>query len=154
MTAPADELTLRSATMDDLPVLTVLNLQLIEDQRHDNPAGPDDVEQRMRRWLDGSYQVRLIEFADTVVAYAVWRADADGVYLRQFFVACDKRRSAWVAERLRCSASNGKTKRYAWTFCCTTSRPWPSTAPSDFRTTPLVCAAIHNLRQGPEPVVR
>lgn len=93
MTAPADELTLRSATMDDLPVLTVLNLQLIEDQRHDNPAGPDDVEQRMRRWLNGSYQVRLIEFADTVVAYAVWRADADGVYLRQFFVARDKRRS-------------------------------------------------------------
>lgn len=85
------ELVLRRARTADLPVLTALNQQLIDDQGHDNPAGPAQLEARMRRWLGGLYCVALIESAGAPVAHAVWREDDDGVHVRQFFVVRDHR---------------------------------------------------------------
>jgi ribosomal protein S18 acetylase RimI-like enzyme len=41
----------------------------------------------------GEYTVALFELGDEIVAYAVWRDDADGIYVRHFFVARSFRRS-------------------------------------------------------------
>ncbi len=47
----------------------------------------------MRRWLSGEYTVEIFESHGAPVAYVVWRGDDDGVYVRQFFVVRDQRRS-------------------------------------------------------------
>lgn len=90
MNASSDELALRRVTTADLHVL---NKQLIEDQNHDNPSDLAALERRMHRWLSGAYTVGIIESDGAPAAYAVWREDEDGVYLRQFFVVREQRRS-------------------------------------------------------------
>jgi ribosomal protein S18 acetylase RimI-like enzyme len=87
------ELALRMATADDLAALVALNQQLIEDQQYDNPLPPAGLRERMARWVAGEYTVALFELGDEIVAYAVWRDDADGIYVRHFFVARSFRRS-------------------------------------------------------------
>ncbi|SNT37994.1 Acetyltransferase (GNAT) family protein [Asanoa hainanensis] len=70
-----------------------MNRHLIEDQRHHSTATDADLEARMRRWVSGDqYAVALIERDGLPVAYAVWRDDEDGIYVRQFFVSRDHRR--------------------------------------------------------------
>ncbi|HET9255804.1 MAG TPA: GNAT family N-acetyltransferase [Pseudonocardiaceae bacterium] len=93
MTRTSPALTLRPAVMDDLPVLTVLNQQLIEDQHHGDPATLAELGRRMRQWLSGDYRVDIAESGGAPVAYAVWREDEDGILLRQFYVARGRRRT-------------------------------------------------------------
>jgi len=86
--------TVRLATPADVAALVVMNRHLIEDQHHDSTASDDDLERRMRQWITGTeYEVGVVELEDGPVAYAVWRDDEDGIYLRQFFVSRDHRRS-------------------------------------------------------------
>jgi len=42
----------RPGTTDDCPQLARLNLQLIRDEGHRNPMTSDELEARMRTWLD------------------------------------------------------------------------------------------------------
>lgn len=93
MSHAAGHLAVRQATPADLAVLTAFNRQLIDDQVHDNPSGTAELERRMLGWLSGAYRVALIECDGVPVAYAVWREDEDGVYLRQFFVVRERRRT-------------------------------------------------------------
>ncbi|WP_090799830.1 GNAT family N-acetyltransferase [Asanoa ishikariensis] len=87
------ELVARSAALVDAPLLAVLNRHLIEDQHHHSTATDADLEARMRRWISGGqYAVAFIERGGLPVAYAVWRDDEDGIYVRQFFVSRDHRR--------------------------------------------------------------
>ncbi|WP_239083968.1 GNAT family N-acetyltransferase [Asanoa ishikariensis] len=47
----------------------------------------------MRRWISGDrYAVAIVDRDGLPVAYAVWRNDEDGIYVRQFFVGRDHRR--------------------------------------------------------------
>src|SRR4051812_26770399 len=87
-------LTVRAAGIDDIALLATLNRHLIEDQRHPTTATDADLRDRMRRWItaDG-YQVALVHDDGDPVAYAVWRDDEDGIYVRQFFVVRHRRRS-------------------------------------------------------------
>src|ERR1700733_7013131 len=87
------DLTLRPATVDDLPLLTTLNQQLIEDQEYDSPASRDELEQRMLRWISGKYQVGIFDIDGTAAAYSVWREDEEELYVRHFFVSRDHRRA-------------------------------------------------------------
>lgn len=82
----------RVATAADLPALTRMNQQLIEDERHRNPMNLAELETRMRSMLDADYTATLFELDSRLVAYALWREEPDWVYLRQFFVARDYRR--------------------------------------------------------------
>lgn len=82
----------RFATLDDCRLLAELNQQLIRDEGHRNPMTVPELEQRMRGWLAGEYRAILYEEGGEVVAYALFREQADEIYLRQFFVARHKRR--------------------------------------------------------------
>lgn len=73
--------------------LSVFNQQLIQDEGHDRKATLVELEQRMARWLSGSYVVALVELNEQPVAFASWREDEDGIYLRQFYVARNQRRA-------------------------------------------------------------
>jgi GNAT superfamily N-acetyltransferase len=93
MATPSNgKLMFRSATPLDCPLLAELNHQLIQDEGHRNPMTVPQLEARMRSWLAGEY--RAVMFADQgeLVAYALYREQAEEIYLRQLFVLRHRRR--------------------------------------------------------------
>jgi GNAT superfamily N-acetyltransferase len=82
----------RTATLDDVSLLASLNRQLIEDEDHRNPMTLPELEDRMQRWLSGSYAATLFSENDVPVAYALWRDRPDWIDLRHFFVDRSARR--------------------------------------------------------------
>jgi ribosomal protein S18 acetylase RimI-like enzyme len=82
----------RPATLDEAPLLARLNKQLIEDEGHANPMTVPELEARMRGWLAGEYRAILFYQGGAVVAYALYRPEGAGIYLRHLFVAREQRR--------------------------------------------------------------
>lgn len=82
----------RPANPADVSLLAELNHQLIRDEGHRNPMTVPELEERMRGWLAGEYQAIIFEDDLGVVAYALYRDDGSGIYLRQFFVTRHRRR--------------------------------------------------------------
>ena len=82
----------RRATVDDCALLADLNHQLIRDEGHRNRMTVSELEGRMRGWLMGEYAAMIFEAGGEVVAYALFREQADEIYLRQLFVARHHRR--------------------------------------------------------------
>ena len=82
----------RFATFDDSAQLARLNHQLIQDKGHRNRMTVPELEQRMRNWLACEYRAVLYEEAGEVVACALFREQAEEIYLRQLFVAQHRRR--------------------------------------------------------------
>jgi len=82
----------RRATSDDCGLLAELNHQLIRDEGHRNRMSVAELEQRMREWLATEYTAILFEDGGEVVAYGLYREEDDEIYLRQLFVARNRRR--------------------------------------------------------------
>ena len=85
-------MTFRPATIDDCPLLAVLNRQLIRDEGHRNRMTVAELEQRMRGWLSSEYRAVMCEDSGEVVAYALFREQPEEIYLRQLFVVRRRRR--------------------------------------------------------------
>jgi len=85
-------MTFRQATLDDRALLAELNHQLIRDEGHRNRMTVAELEQRMRGWLASEYAAIIFEEDKEIVAYALYREQAEEVYLRQLFVVRDRRR--------------------------------------------------------------
>jgi predicted GNAT family acetyltransferase len=81
----------RLAGKSDVPLLAELNQQLIRDEGHGNPMSVAELQDRMRAWLARTYTAVLFLDEDTMVAYALYRTDNTGIFLRQFFVCRDER---------------------------------------------------------------
>ncbi len=83
----------RRATLDDCALLAELNHQLLRDEGHRNKMTVPELEQRMRGWLSsGEYGGVIFEIDGEVAAYALYREQPAEIYLRQLFVARDRRR--------------------------------------------------------------
>jgi predicted acetyltransferase len=80
------------ATLNDCAVLAELNHQLIRDEGHRNRMTVPELEQRMKGWLASEYAAVLFEEGGEVVAYALYREQPEEIYLRQLFVARNRRR--------------------------------------------------------------
>lgn len=80
------ELRYRRATPADAAYLADMNRLLIQAEGHRNPMNPAELTQRMRNWLADEYEAILFRVDQEVVAYALYRREADHIYLRQFFV--------------------------------------------------------------------
>lgn len=82
----------RRATSDDVPFLATLLGQLIEDEG--GPAGValPELEALARDYLGRGYQAIIFTDEAGFAAYALYRQDADGIYLRHFFVDRQHRR--------------------------------------------------------------
>jgi GNAT superfamily N-acetyltransferase len=85
-------MTFRSATLADCPLLAQLNHQLIQDEGHRNRMTVPELEERMRGWLSGEYRAVIYEDGGEVVAYVLYREQAEEIYLRQLFVVRHRRR--------------------------------------------------------------
>ncbi len=78
---------LREATIHDLHVLTKMNIQLRADEKMDNQMTDDEVEQRMKGFLEGeSYIAYILKSTETVYGYALIDKTKKPIYLRQLFV--------------------------------------------------------------------
>ena len=82
----------RRATLNDCALLAELNHQLIRDEGHRNRMTVPELEQRMKGWLASEYAAALFENDGEVVAYALYREQPEEIYLRQLFVARNRRR--------------------------------------------------------------
>src|SRR5882724_10240086 len=85
-------MTYRHATVDDCALLAELNHQLIRDEGHRNKMTVPELEKRMKGWLAAEYASVIFEEKGEVVAYALYREEPDELYLRQLFVARNRRR--------------------------------------------------------------
>jgi predicted acetyltransferase len=88
----------RQAILDDCPLLAELNHQLIRDEGHRNRMTASELEGRMRQWLSEEYKAIIFEEAGETVAYALFREQAEEIYLRQLFVV-RHRRSRGIGRR-------------------------------------------------------
>jgi GNAT superfamily N-acetyltransferase len=82
----------RQATGADAPALASLNAQLIRDEGHQNPMAVAELAERMAVWLNDDYRAIIFESSEELVGYALFRREADHVYLRQLFVRPEHRR--------------------------------------------------------------
>ncbi len=86
-------MTYREATLGDCPLLAEMNHQLLEDEGHRNRFMTlPQLEERMRGFLSGEYRAVIFQEDGEVVAHALYREQPDLIYLRQLFVARDRRR--------------------------------------------------------------
>ena len=95
-------LSLRAACPDDLHDLARMNKQLIEDEGSENPMDLNALQDRIKGWMSGDWQIDLLAASGAVVGYAVYRfrshpyaEDAREVYLRQYFIRRDCRRAGY-----------------------------------------------------------
>ena len=84
--------------MDDCQRLAEFNHQLIRDEGHRNRMTVPELEQRMRGWIGGEYRAVVYEEGGEIVAYALFREQAEEIYLRQLFVV-RHRRSQGIGHR-------------------------------------------------------
>ena len=85
-------MTFRRAVLNDCALLAELNHQLIRDEGHRNRMTVPELEQRMRGWLASEYAAVTFVDGKEVVAYALYREQAEEIYLRQLFVVRNRRR--------------------------------------------------------------
>jgi GNAT superfamily N-acetyltransferase len=117
------KITSRAATYADLPRLAAMNQRLIQDERSRNPMTLNQLEARLRAWLDtGDWHIDLIEIAPDEpldasrptprhsraggnprpIGYTVYQHRHDDydpsqpiVYVRQFYIERDWRGRGW-----------------------------------------------------------
>jgi GNAT superfamily N-acetyltransferase len=113
----------RRATEQDFQLLASLNQQLIRDEGHHNSMTIAELEERMRGWLIGEYAAVVFEEDVAVVAYALYREKPDEIYLRQLFVARERRRQGIGRQTIEILRSEywPKTKRLS--MCSFATKP-------------------------------
>src|SRR5437016_9900113 len=106
-------MTHRRATAEDCPLLAKLNHQLIRDEGHRNRMTVPELEQRMRGWLSEEYRAVIYEDGGEIVAYSLFREQAEEIYLRQLFVVRHRRRQGLGRQAVEILRSQvwPKTKR-------------------------------------------
>lgn len=77
---------IRKCTMDDISQLAILNKQLIEDEKSDNPMSIKELEERMLGLLNSDYEAFFFLAEETIVGYALVKNSCTPLYLRQFLI--------------------------------------------------------------------
>lgn len=83
---------IRQCTLDDVALLAVLNKQLIEDEKSDNPMTIEELECRMRSFLETDYKAYFFMQNTSVLGYALINMSRNPLYLRQFLIEREYRK--------------------------------------------------------------
>lgn len=78
---------IRKCGIEDSETLALLNKQLIDDEKSDNPMSVAELTERMKGFLSKEYSAYFFEAEDSVLGYALVKTDCKPLYLRQFFIA-------------------------------------------------------------------
>ena len=107
--------------------LGALNKELIADEGHGNSMSTPELVERMRVWLNGSYECYGVVRNNELVAYCLYRDDGDFFYIRQLFTARHVRNQGLASKlidhlesnllrekpiRLEVIVSNGQAKTF------------------------------------------
>jgi len=90
-----NELSIRICSDEDLHLLATLNKQLIEDEQHDNKMNINQLEERMKIFINTDYTAYKFEEKGQVVGYALVNHSNKPLYLRQFFICRKNRRNGY-----------------------------------------------------------
>jgi GNAT superfamily N-acetyltransferase len=85
-------ITWRYAGQGDSDMLGHWNHQLIADEGHRNPMNERELAARMQGWMAAEYKAVIFSSGEPV-GYALFKVDTGSIFLRQFFIAREKRRS-------------------------------------------------------------
>ena len=81
------------ATVDESRLLAEMNSRLLEDEGHRNRnMSVADLELRISAWLRAGEYEAVLFWVGPPAAYALFRREANEVFLRQFFVERERRR--------------------------------------------------------------
>lgn len=83
------------ATIEEAPLLARLNRRLIIDEGHRNPMSDAQLLSRMKEFLAGEYTAHLFYHGNEPIGYALHRQDTHAIYIRQFFIDANHRRSGY-----------------------------------------------------------
>ena len=77
---------LQKCSIKDVAKLALLNKQLIEDEKSDNAMNINELEKRMKEFLETDYSAYFFIEDSQIVGYALIRNTDNPVYLRQFLI--------------------------------------------------------------------
>lgn len=77
---------IKKCVIEDCCKLAEMNKKLIDDEKSDNPMNIEELQNRMRDFLDGDYSAYFFMKDDIVIGYALVRHTSNPLYLRQFFI--------------------------------------------------------------------
>ena len=85
-------MTIQKCTIDDCRYLAELNKELINAEGSDNSMTIRELEERMKDFLQTSYEAFFFIEQDVVIGYALVKMDCEPLYLRQFMIKQEYRR--------------------------------------------------------------
>ncbi len=77
---------IQKCTLEDTPQLALLNKQLIDDEKSDNPMNIIELEERMISFLTSDYDAYFFVVEENVIGYALVKNTCNPLYLRQFLI--------------------------------------------------------------------
>lgn len=77
---------IEKCTLTDIHQLAVLNKQLIDDEKSDNPMNIDELEERMLSFLNTEYDAYFFILSEKIIGYALVKNTCNPIYLRQFLI--------------------------------------------------------------------
>ena len=83
---------IKECTIDEYRMLAKMNKELIEDEKSNNPMTLEELEGRMKTFLETEYKGYLFKNEEEVVGYALLNVSKQPKYLRQFFICREYRR--------------------------------------------------------------
>ena len=77
---------IQKCTIADIPILAKLNKQLIDDEKNNNSMSINELENRMREFLETEYSAYFFIQNSQIIGYALLKNTTEPVYLRQFLI--------------------------------------------------------------------
>ena len=77
---------IQKCTLADVGELAILNKQLIDDEKSDNPMNLSELEIRMKEFLQTDYSAYFFIEDSKKIGYALIRNSGTPLYLRQFLI--------------------------------------------------------------------
>lgn len=92
---------IKKCTLEDISQLAILNKQLIDDEKSDNPMSIKELEKRMTGFLNTEYDAYFFMVDDDVVGYALVKNSCRPLYLRQFLIDRKYRKQHYGTEAFK-----------------------------------------------------
>jgi len=89
---------IKKCTLKDVTQLALLNKQLIDDEKSNNPMSIEELGQRMTGFLSSEYDAYFFVEQEAVVGYALIKNTCNPLYLRQFLIDRKYRRKHYGTE--------------------------------------------------------
>ncbi|QQO10365.1 GNAT family N-acetyltransferase [Breznakiella homolactica] len=92
---------IQECSSEDIPILAMMNKQLIEDEKAENVMTISELEKRMREFLRSNYKAYYFKENLNTIGYALCNISKDPIYLRQYFIKQEYRNKGYGKESFK-----------------------------------------------------